>query len=196
MSPATTPPTPPKGAQSSDIYPGALIRLRHAKTGAYLGSIPQRYQHPNSSGQHMVVGFAEPGELTVWKVKPPHGVRITDQGLQQRIGPNTQLRLEHVSSGRNLHSHGDRQAPINAQGEVTAFGTRGIGDSNDNWTIEAKDTEGLGGQKIRLIHVNTQGALHSHSASDPTLSCEQAFPGAPLSRVRRRASGRRKLQPL
>src|SRR6267142_2139237 len=137
MSADTTTPPSPANLPSSDIYFGALVRLRHAETGTYLGSLPQRYQHPNSSGQHMVVGMSEPGELTVWKVRPAHGIRITDQALQQTIGPNTQLRLEHVPTGRNLHSHDGCKSPISDQGEVTAYGTGGLGDPNDNWSVEA-----------------------------------------------------------
>jgi hypothetical protein len=52
---------------------------------------------------------------------------------------------------------------VTKQQEVTGFGVQGIGDTNDNWRVEA---EGGGtweaGKRTRLIHVGTNRALHSH----------------------------------
>jgi dolichyl-phosphate-mannose--protein O-mannosyl transferase len=68
-----------------------------------------------------------------------------------------------VLTGRNLHSHGGFPSPVTHQQEVTCYGNNGIGDANDNWRIEI---EGGGtwdsGTRLRLRHVPTNHALHSH----------------------------------
>jgi hypothetical protein len=93
------------------------------------------------------------------------------------------VRLEHVLTKRNLHSHGGIPSPITKQQEVTCFGTNGVGDGNDNWRVEV---EGGGqwayGKRLRLIHVSTNHALHSHEPfTHPTYTAGQqevtGFPG-------------------
>jgi dolichyl-phosphate-mannose--protein O-mannosyl transferase len=46
---------------------------------------------------------------------------------------------------------------------VTAYGTNGIGDDNDNWQVQLSDGHRWrNGVQLRLTHVNTRKALHSH----------------------------------
>ena len=45
------------------------------------------------------------------------------------------IRLEHMLTGRNLHSH-EIPSPLSGNNEVSAFGDEGQGDTGDNWTIE------------------------------------------------------------
>jgi dolichyl-phosphate-mannose--protein O-mannosyl transferase len=74
------------------------------------------------------------------------------------------VRLQHVATGRNLHSHGGIPSPLTGQQEVTCFGEGGAGDGNDDWRLEI---EGGGtwepGKRLRLIHVASNHALHSHA---------------------------------
>src|SRR5437773_2583924 len=118
---------------------GAQLRLRHVSTGSVLKSLNRSYEHPNSSGQQMVVASALRNEETLWVVKGPH-----QSGNAYPIGRAVRhediIRLEHVATHKNLHSH-DRLSPLSQQQEVTAFGIMGQGDENDDWFV---DLEGVG----------------------------------------------------
>jgi len=48
------------------------------------------------------------------------------------------IRLEHIQTGKNLHSH-DVRSPLSHMNEVSGFGTNGEGDSSDNWVTECWD---------------------------------------------------------
>ena len=73
------------------------------------------------------------------------------------------IRLQHVGTQLNLHSHSGHPSPVTQQQEVTCFGDNGFGDGNDNWRVEVEG-EGawIPGRRVRLIHVTTHHALHSH----------------------------------
>ena len=53
--------------------------------------------------------------------------------------------------------------------------TNGMGDGNDNWRVEVKDGgPWTYGKWVRLIHVNTNHALHSHEPyTHPTYTAGQ-----------------------
>jgi len=73
------------------------------------------------------------------------------------------VRLEHVATRRNLHSHSGHPSPVTKQQEATCFGSNGSGDSNDNWQVEVDSSGSWGAAKrVRLVHVNTKHTLHSH----------------------------------
>jgi dolichyl-phosphate-mannose--protein O-mannosyl transferase len=74
------------------------------------------------------------------------------------------VRLEHLATRQNLHSHGGFPSPVTGQQEVTCFGERGIGDGNDTWRVETDDAvPWASGTHIRLIHIPTGHALHPHA---------------------------------
>jgi dolichyl-phosphate-mannose--protein O-mannosyl transferase len=132
------------------------------------------YGHPGTSGQQQVTAFGGYDDNDLWRVKGPHGQpESSRQG--QAVQHGEIVRLEHISTRRNLHSHGGIPSPVTGQQEVTGFGSNGIGDSNDNWRVEV---EGGGwwtpGKRVRLIHANTNHALHSHSGfSHPSWTAGQ-----------------------
>ena len=139
-----------------------IIKMRHLLTTNTLHSHALNYVHPGTSGQQQVTAFAGSDDNDLWRVKGPDG-----QPENFKVGEPVQngdtIRLEHVLTGRNLHSHGGFPSPVTRQQEVTCYGNNGIGDANDNWRIEI---EGGGtwdsGTRLRLIHVLTNHALHSH----------------------------------
>lgn len=141
---------------------GTQVKMMHQSTTRTLHSHALPYAHPGTSGQQQVTAFEWLDDNDWWRVKGPHG-----QPENHKIGQPVQhgdiVRLEHVLTKRNLHSHGGIQSPLTKQQEVTCFGGNSIGDSNDNWRVEV---EGGGtwesGKRLRLIHVNTNHALHSH----------------------------------
>lgn len=154
--------------QDAILY-GSKIRLRHAATGKYLtgGSDAKggRYSHPRSSKQHVVFGAAEKGDDTLWIVKGAHkdGDRLNCQpgGL---IKKGSTIRFENAATGFNLHAH-NLPSPVTRQGEVTSYGSQGIGDSNDNWNVFelSEGREYLSnGITTKFMHSNVRRTLHSH----------------------------------
>ena len=66
------------------------------------------------------------------------------------------IRLEHLETHRNLHSH-NVQSPLTRRNEVSAFGEDGEGDPMDNWKIECVDpTTGLMVNSNDEIYGNSQ----------------------------------------
>ena len=154
----TTAPPPPKLALKYED----TIKLGHLWTGRTLHSHALNYGHPHTSGQQQVTAFEGADDNDLWRVNGPDG-QAEDYRAGQPVRHGDIVRLQHALTGKNLHSHGGFPSPVTGQQEVTCFGENGIGDGNDNWRVEV---EGGGtwdaGKRMRLIHVNTDHALHSH----------------------------------
>jgi hypothetical protein len=152
---------------------GEPVRLRHLFSYRTLHSHKQRYRHKGGSGQQQVTGFGGADDNDLFLVKGPHG---TPRNERQGDAPahDDVIRLEHCATGRNLHSHGGIPSPVTRQQEVSCFGTDGVGDGGDNWRLEAPTGQWRYGDPVRLIHVDTNHALHSHSGhSDDTNTAGQ-----------------------
>ena len=147
---------------------GSTIRLTHVQTGVHLHSHPFVYSHPQSSGQQQVTGFGGADENDLWMVKGPDG-QPADYRQGAVVQHGEHVRLEHVRTRRNLHSHHGIPSPVTHQQEVTCFGSNGVGDGNDDWSVQTDDHgPWLAGSSVRLVHVLTDVALHSHAGfSDP-----------------------------
>lgn len=142
---------------------GVPIRIRHVATGHALHS--HLINYTTGSHQQEVTCFESRDDNDWWIVKGPNG-----EGINAPIGAPVAnhgiIRLEHVMTKRNLHSHRGHHSPATHQGEVTAYGDYGIGDDNDNWKLEIHgENPGQAWRndhRFRLIHVDTNHALHSH----------------------------------
>jgi hypothetical protein len=138
------------------------IRLMHQDTMRMLHSHPINYGHPGTSGQQQVTAYEWLDDNDFWRVKGPYG-QPDNFRTDQLVQHGDIIRLQHVLTGRNLHSHSGIPSPITHQQEVTCYGEGGNGDTNDNWRVEV---EGGGawdsGKRVQLIHTNTNHSLHSH----------------------------------
>jgi MIR domain len=153
---------------------GRTIKAVHGNTGRTLHSHAINYSHPNSSKQQQVTCFGGLDDNDWWRIKGAHGTPAGHKADQPVLHGDV-VRLEHVLTRRNLHSHGGFPSPITRQQEVTCFGTNGVGDGNDDWRVEVKDGgQWTYGKWVRLIHVNTNHALHSHEPyTHPTYTAGQ-----------------------
>lgn len=146
---------------------GTAIKLQHVKTGARLHSHALKY--PAGSKQQQVTCFSGADDNDWWRVKAEHGAAQ----LFGAVPDGAIIRLEHVKTNCNLHSH-DVRAHVTQQTEVSCCGKNGNGDTNCNWrVIYGQDASGA----LRLQHVN-MGAkgnhfLHSHEAMLPSWGHEQ-----------------------
>jgi hypothetical protein len=165
----------PEGAKIAitAIY-GSTVKMGHLLTTRALHSHLLNYGHPGTSGQQQVTAFEGYDDNDLWRVKGPHGQPVTYRAGQP-VQHGDIIRFEHVPTGRNLHSHAGVPSPLTSQQEVTCFGQSGTGDGNDNWRLEiAGGGIWEDGKRVRLIHLNTNHALHSHGGfSHPSWTAGQ-----------------------
>jgi len=153
---------------------GDSITLTHVNTGHSLHSHGINYSHSGSSGQQQITAYSGSDSNDLWLVKAQDGLPA-DYYTERPIRHGNIIRLEHIQTKRNLHSHGGIPSPLTGQQEVSAYGDMGEGDFNDNWKVEVRG----GGvwyekKRVRLIHVDTGGALHSHAGhSHPQFTAGQ-----------------------
>ncbi|MGR0481061.1 MAG: MIR domain-containing protein [Candidatus Electronema sp. V4] len=141
--------------QAEPVKCGDILRITHIATGAHLHSHPYNYGHPNTSGQQQITAYQGTDYNDLWIIRSPCTNPVQNGGV---------IRLEHVATKRYLHSHLNIPAPVTrSQQEVTGWGGGNITDTNDIWKVEV-DGGGVWttNKQVRLIHVNTNAALHSH----------------------------------
>jgi len=86
--------------------------------------------------------------------------------LAEPIPCGATIRLTHVETQRNLHSH-PVESPLSRQQEVTGFGEGDAnGDGGDNWIVQCRDdprghknTLWEKSTQVRFFHVDTQKYL-------------------------------------
>lgn len=142
------------------------IRLKHRQTGKFLTSHNAHYSHTGGSADQLIVGTTlNQDDNSLWLVRPMHlGDFIKSPG--DPVSNNQTIRLQNIQLGTNLHSH-NRPSPITggSQSEVTTYGSSGLGDENDNWTIQIYGTDKTAlttKSAVTLTHITTGKKLHSH----------------------------------
>jgi len=115
---------------------GSVIKLRHAATGYRMHS--HQVTYGSGSGQQSVTGYAgieDPNSL--WIVAGIHDKHCpTGTPLKN----NDAIRLQHLQTGKNLHSH-LHKSPLTNQQEVSCFGDSESGDTGDHWKVLVKSGE-------------------------------------------------------
>jgi dolichyl-phosphate-mannose--protein O-mannosyl transferase len=161
---------------------GSVLKVQHAESGYFLNS--EAKQLNTGSGQQLVTFVADAEtHHTLWWIRPAHhtiaGVEYptdTKQNastaaaatstnacqLAQPVPCGTLIRFTHVSTGRNLHSHGV-ESVLSKQQEVTAYGVGDTkGDGGDDWKVECVTTGSAVwrvGATVRLQHKDTGAYL-------------------------------------
>ena len=141
---------------------GSVFKLaNHRHHKARLHSHEVKYG--SGSGQQSVTGMKKTEDSnSYWQVRSPQGGEIVLRGTPIKCG--SEVRLTHLNTQSNLHSHHFR-APLSSNAlEVSCFGTEGEGDKLDNWTVECSGSW-LRGQFVALRHSETGNYL---SMSDQT----------------------------
>jgi len=119
------------GVEVKYVSYGSVVKLQHIKTGFRLHS--HEIAYGSGSGQQSVTGTSrEDDHGSFWLVKAADGVEEPTQGTPVACG--SKLRLQHLHTKRNLHSH-DHSSPF-GNFEVSAYGAGdGQGDSLDDWEL-------------------------------------------------------------
>lgn len=116
---------------------GSSIRLVHEMSRYNLHS--HEINYGSGSGQQSVTAHGSSDDPnSLWLVK--EGDDETPCVLGQPIKCGAQIRLEHISTRRNLHSHAYR-SPLTSNAEVSGYGVAGEGDSGDTWIVECEEAQ-------------------------------------------------------
>ncbi|KAJ6246101.1 dolichyl-phosphate-mannose--protein mannosyltransferase [Anaeramoeba flamelloides] len=138
------------------------VKIKHIATGKHLHS--HNFKSKTGSHQQEITCYGRFDNNDWFEFKGKHESNERYNCKKgKKIKNGKVIRLEHVETGKNLHSHSGHRSQSSKQQEVTGFGTDGIGDGNDNWKIEFDGKKLTVGLKFKLVHVNTNHRLHSHN---------------------------------
>ncbi|KZC06223.1 Protein O-mannosyl-transferase 2 [Dufourea novaeangliae] len=113
---------------------GATVTLKNHRTGGgYLHSHWHLYPEGVGARQQQVTTYSHKDDNNVWLVKKLDTDDIPSEPTFVKHGDL--IRLEHVVTHRNLHSHKE-YAPLSKKHyQVTGYGENGTGDANDVWKV-------------------------------------------------------------
>merc|ERR1711936_310001 len=105
-----------------------------------------------------------------WTIKGPGDKDHCTRGESVECGQK--VRLEHLTTHRNLHSH-HFSSPLSSQQEISAFGEGGRGDSGDVWLVMCEGDYWTRNDNMRLKHVDTGMYLSAsgHTFGRPRREC-------------------------
>ena len=145
-------------AKPQAVTCGSVIKLMNSNHKVRLHSHDVKYG--SGSGQQSVTGTVVKEDVNShWTVKGPDDKSFCMRGEPVECGQK--IRLEHLSTHRNLHSH-LFSSPLSSQQEVSAFGEGGRGDTGDVWKVMCEGDYWTRGDNMMLKHSDT-GAFLSAS---------------------------------
>jgi dolichyl-phosphate-mannose--protein O-mannosyl transferase len=146
---------------------GSTIKLLNTNANVRLHSHDVKYG--SGSGQQSVTAKRDADDhQSYWQirqVKNPSSSSEDDDRAQERGRPvkcNSHIRLFHLATRRNLHSHA-YPSPLSQNQEVSAYGENGDGDLGDNWIVDCVTGDGevwARRDTVRLKHEVTNKYLH------------------------------------
>ncbi|XP_029189886.2 protein O-mannosyl-transferase 2-like isoform X1 [Acropora millepora] len=168
-----------KNTVPADLAFGSIVTIKnHRAGGALLHSHPHLYPKEHGPEQQQVTCYSHKDENNRWLIKKAYEDYDENQPLEF-LKNGDWIRLEHVATKRNLHSHAEKAPLTTHHHQVTGYGENGKGDGNDFWRIEiVSGSESDGRIKtvktmFRLIHVTLGCALHGSSQVLPKWGWEQ-----------------------
>eukprot|EP00551_Chaetoceros_affinis_P010470 CAMPEP_0203665476 /NCGR_PEP_ID=MMETSP0090-20130426/2684_1 /ASSEMBLY_ACC=CAM_ASM_001088 /TAXON_ID=426623 /ORGANISM="Chaetoceros affinis, Strain CCMP159" /LENGTH=220 /DNA_ID=CAMNT_0050529041 /DNA_START=94 /DNA_END=756 /DNA_ORIENTATION=+ len=154
-----------KAEDTDYVTCGSAIKLQHTEAGNkyFLHSNGARVNSRGSSGQVLITASPDSNKMSaLWLVGEGHGQPPCKVG--SKIAYGTKIRLSHVETTCNLHSHTMR-SPLSGQQEVTGFGEKGEGDKGDDWLVQpkrnSKEHYWRIGDEVFLRHAETNMYLGS-----------------------------------
>merc|ERR1712087_801586 len=110
---------------------GSVLKLQNVYHKVRLHSHDVKYG--SGSGQQSVTGNTIKEDVNShWSIKGSTEKSFCKRG--EPVGCGDKVRLEHLATKRNLHSH-HFSSPLSSSQEVSAFGEGGVGDTGDVWTV-------------------------------------------------------------
>lgn len=116
---------------SSIITYGSALRIENQMTKFHLYS--NKLTWGTGSQMQIITGIKSKDEANgLWVIKEGHDKNAKETGSP--VMCNDIIRLEHSSTGKNLHSHNYKSWITDSQ-EACGYGNNGIGDINDEFKI-------------------------------------------------------------
>ena len=144
---------------SSVVGCGSSVHLRNVETGFILH--PQRIIYGTGSGQPAVTAASEANNPnSLWLIKEAAGERPCPTG--RKIVCGERIRLEHINTGKHLHSEKVFISPLSRNQEVSLYGTEEVEDTDDDWIIECNEDIIKVGTIFSLRHAETKRYLHTN----------------------------------
>eukprot|EP01035_Chromulina_nebulosa_P017307 gene17307-22846_t len=144
---------------STPITCGSAVKLVNKETNYNLHS--HNIAWGSGSGQQSITSTSSNKDSgSLWIVKEGHNSATCESG--EPIKCDSIIRLEHMSTGKNLHSHLFKSA-LSGNQEVSGYGESGYGDTGDNWRVvcESNDKLWMRGKQISFAHVDTGKYLYT-----------------------------------
>ncbi|XP_011297052.1 stromal cell-derived factor 2 [Fopius arisanus] len=134
---------------------GSVLKLLNVAYHVRLHSHDIKYG--SGSGQQSVTGTETKEDVNShWMVKGVTGKYCT---RGEPIACGDVIRLEHVPTKKNLHSH-HVSSPLSGKQEVSAYGDqKGEGDSGDHWSVICDSDYWERNKSVMLHHVDTKTFL-------------------------------------
>ncbi|XP_023947941.1 stromal cell-derived factor 2 [Bicyclus anynana] len=144
-----------EGSRAEYVTCGSILKLLNTDLKLRLHSHDVKYG--SGSGQQSVTA------VDVTDDNNSHWlVRAAKDETCKRGAPikcNSNIRLQHVSTKKNLHSH-YFSSPLSGNQEVSCYGDEnGEGDSGDNWTVVCNNDFWRRDTPVKLRHVDTAAYL-------------------------------------
>lgn len=156
---------------------GSVVKLIHKESSNHLHSHSISWGS-GSNQQSVTATSSQNDQGSMWLVKEATTAKEPcEVGTPIKCG--TTLRLEHIQTGKNLHSHLFR-APLTGNQEVSGFGDGGNGDTGDNWSLQCDPGSGehwQRGASVSLMHMDTGKYLYTtEQARFTTQNCGHQCP--------------------
>jgi len=130
---------------------GSVIKLQNTNHRVRLHSHDVKYG--SGSGQQSVTGTDVKEDVNShWAIRGPTNKKNCDRGEPVKCGQ--EVRLQHQTTLRNLHSH-HFTSPLSNSQEVSAFGENGEGDTGDVWKIVCSGDAWARDEGVSFKHVDT-----------------------------------------
>lgn len=123
------------GAKQKFVTCGSVIKLHNPDYKVRLHSHDVKYG--TGSGQQSVTGTEIQEDVNShWIIKAATD-KICSRGEPIKCG--SIIRLEHLATKKNLHSH-QFSSPLSGNQEISCYGDNGEGDSGDHWEVICSGT--------------------------------------------------------
>nr|CAD7587798.1 unnamed protein product [Timema genevievae] len=161
-----------------EVAYGAMVTLKNHRTGGgYLHSHWHLYPEGVGARQQQVTTYTHKDDNNLFRIKKYNSDPV-DSALVELVNHGDLVRLEHVTTRRNLHSHKE-PAPLSRKHyQVTGYGDNGTGDANDVWKVlivggRDGDVVTTVSSKLKFIHYLQHCILTSSGKQLPKWAYEQ-----------------------
>ncbi|XP_036385240.1 stromal cell-derived factor 2-like [Megalops cyprinoides] len=138
-------------AEFNYVTCGSLVKLLNTRHNVRLHSHDVKYG--SGSGQQSVTGVESADDAnSYWRIR---GKPNADCQRGAPIQCGQAIRITHMNTGRNLHTH-HFVSPLSGNQEVSAFGENGEGDDLDVWMVQCSGSHWERDDAVRFKHPSTE----------------------------------------